>query len=101
MFYYERLNLNIFSIKAYLVYNHISNDGEKVFCQPTADSTQANNAFGGIFDTVLGSENARQNKTVSSNTLLVCLLKLSSKLVQTTLPLPRRVDVILINLTKK
>lgn len=74
-----------------MVHSHISNV-EKVYCQRTVDSNSANDVFGSLFATVLRSENARQNTTVSDNSLLVCLLKLSAKLVQTVLP-PRAGDV--------
>lgn len=48
--------------------------------------------FNNLFATVLGSENARHNTTVSDNSLLVCLLRLSSLLVQTALPTRRGHD---------
>lgn len=56
------------------------------------DANTTNNVFNNLFATVLGSENARQNTTVSDNSLLVCLLRLSSLLVQTTLPTRRAHD---------
>lgn len=80
----EKLFNFVFFI-AYLVHSHISNV-EKVYCQRTVDSNSANDVFGSLFATVLRSESARQNTTVSDNSLLVCLLKLSAKLVQTVLP---------------
>lgn len=59
---------------------------DKVYCQTTSESNNTNNVFGSLFANVLGSETARQSKSVSDNTLLVSLLKMSAVLVQTTLP---------------
>lgn len=42
--------------------------------------------FSGIFASVLGSETNKQDRPVSWDVLLVALLKLLSKLVQTPLP---------------
>lgn len=75
-------------LAAFLVHSHILN-AEKVYCQRSVDASTTNNVFNNLFATVLGSENARQNTTVSDNSLLVCLLRLSSLLVQTALPTRR------------
>lgn len=74
---------------AHLVYNNIVNV-EKLYCFRASESSNSNNMFGtrfgSLFATVLGSENARQCKTVTDNTLLIDLLKLASILVNTKNP---------------
>lgn len=80
----QNVGMSIIESVSHLVYNHITSH-EKVHCQRLVE-TQMNNVFGSLFATVLGSEGSRQNKTVSGHSLLVCLLKLSSKIVRTALP---------------
>ncbi|XP_059612083.1 baculoviral IAP repeat-containing protein 6 [Phlebotomus argentipes] len=86
---YEKTDLgiamSIIESVSFLVYNNISNT-EKMYCQKTTDSSKNYNAFGNLFATVLGPENTSKTKTVSDNSLLVNLLKLSTILVQTALP---------------
>lgn len=82
------LTIIVLFFTAFLVHSHILN-AEKVYCQRSVDANTTNNVFNNLFATVLGSENARQNTTVSDNSLLVCLLRLSSLLVQTALPTRR------------
>lgn len=83
-------SLNIWYFAAFLVYNSISNS-EKILCQRSGDSGNTNNTFGSLFATVLGSDNSKQNTTVSDSSLIVSLLKLSASLVQTEID--KRSDV--------
>lgn len=54
-------------------------------CGGTNDSTKESGAFGGIFACVLAPD-SRQGRPVSWDTLVVALVKLVCKLVQTPLP---------------
>ncbi|XP_055696918.1 baculoviral IAP repeat-containing protein 6 isoform X3 [Phlebotomus papatasi] len=86
---YEKTDLgiamSIIESVSFLVYNNISNT-EKMYCQKSTDNSKNYNAFGNLFATVLGPENTAKTKSVSDNSLLVNLLKLSTILVQTALP---------------
>ncbi|XP_055678936.1 baculoviral IAP repeat-containing protein 6 isoform X3 [Lutzomyia longipalpis] len=86
---YEKTDLgiamSIIESVSHLVYNNISN-AERMYCQKSMDNSKNYNTFGSIFATVLGPENTAKAKTVSDNSLLVNLLKLSTILVQTVLP---------------
>uniref|UniRef100_A0A1Q3FEM5 Dual E2 ubiquitin-conjugating enzyme/E3 ubiquitin-protein ligase BIRC6 n=1 Tax=Culex tarsalis TaxID=7177 RepID=A0A1Q3FEM5_CULTA len=81
--------MSIIECVSHLVYNNIVNV-EKLYCFRASESSNSNNMFGtrfgSLFATVLGSENARQCKTVTDNTLLIDLLKLASILVNTKNP---------------
>lgn len=81
-----------------MVYNSISNS-EKILCQRSGDSGNTNNTFGSLFATVLGSDNSKQNTTVSDSSLIVSLLKLSASLVQTEID--KRSDVSETNLLSR
>ncbi|GAB0094178.1 Baculoviral IAP repeat-containing protein 6 [Sergentomyia squamirostris] len=86
---YEKTDLgiamSIIESVSFLVYNNISN-AEKMYCQKSTDNNKNYNAFSNLFNTVLCPENTSKTKTVSDNSLLVNLLKLSTILVQTALP---------------
>jgi baculoviral IAP repeat-containing protein 6 (apollon) len=72
---------------ASLVHHYITNV-DKIQCQKSSEvNSTSNNVFGSLFATVLGSESA-QSKTVTDSTILMNLLKLSSILVRTKLPMP-------------
>ncbi|XP_058461839.1 baculoviral IAP repeat-containing protein 6 isoform X2 [Malaya genurostris] len=81
--------MSIIECVSHLVYNNIVNV-EKLYCYRGSETSNSNNMFGtrfgSLFATVLGSENARQCKTVTDNTLLIDLLKLASILVNTKNP---------------
>ncbi|XP_053681780.1 baculoviral IAP repeat-containing protein 6 isoform X2 [Sabethes cyaneus] len=81
--------MSIIECVSHLVYNNIVNV-EKLYCYRATETSSSNNMFGtrfgSLFATVLGSENARQCKTVTDNTLLIDLLKLASILVNTKNP---------------
>ncbi|XP_055530487.1 baculoviral IAP repeat-containing protein 6 isoform X3 [Wyeomyia smithii] len=81
--------MSIIECVSHLVYNNIVNV-EKLYCYRASETSSSNNMFGtrfgSLFATVLGSENARQCKTVTDNTLLIDLLKLASILVNTKNP---------------
>ncbi|XP_054725362.1 baculoviral IAP repeat-containing protein 6 isoform X3 [Anastrepha obliqua] len=77
--------LNIIESVSFLVYNNISN-GDKLQCQRSSDSHNASTTFSNLFVNVLGLENSRQNTTISDNSLIISLLKLSSALAETELP---------------
>ncbi|XP_058811824.1 baculoviral IAP repeat-containing protein 6 isoform X3 [Topomyia yanbarensis] len=81
--------MSIIECVSHLVYNNIVNV-EKLYCYRASETSNSNNMFGtrfgSLFATVLGSENARQCKTVTDNTLLIDLLKLASILVNTKNP---------------
>lgn len=79
------LTLCTFIFLAFLVYNNISN-GDKIQCQRSTDATNSSNTFSSLFANVLGSENTKQNTSISDNSLIISLLKLSSSLIQTELP---------------
>ncbi|XP_036324883.1 baculoviral IAP repeat-containing protein 6 isoform X2 [Rhagoletis pomonella] len=77
--------LNIIESVSFLVYNNISN-GDKLQCQRSSDCNNATSTFSNLFANVLGSENSKQNTTLSDNSLIISLLKLSSSLAETELP---------------
>ncbi|XP_067616443.1 baculoviral IAP repeat-containing protein 6 isoform X2 [Eurosta solidaginis] len=77
--------LNIIESVSFLVYNNISN-GDKLQCQRSSDCNNATSTFSNLFANVLGSENSKQNTTLSDNSLIVSLLKLASSLAETELP---------------
>lgn len=66
------------------MHNHNANT-EKVFCLRTPESSISNNMYGSLFATVLGAENSRFTPTPPEQMLLVSLLKLASRLIQTSL----------------
>ncbi|XP_054081324.1 baculoviral IAP repeat-containing protein 6 isoform X3 [Zeugodacus cucurbitae] len=77
--------LNIIESVSFLVYNNISN-GDKLQCQRSTDCNNATSTFSNLFANVLGSESTKQNTTLSDNSLIISLLKLSSSLAETELP---------------
>ncbi|XP_055591797.1 baculoviral IAP repeat-containing protein 6-like isoform X1 [Uranotaenia lowii] len=81
--------MSIIECVSCLVYNNIVNV-DKLYCIRASETSNSNNMFGtrfgSLFATVLGSENSRQCKTVTDNTLLIDLLKLASILVNTKNP---------------
>uniref|UniRef100_W8AIN7 Dual E2 ubiquitin-conjugating enzyme/E3 ubiquitin-protein ligase BIRC6 n=1 Tax=Ceratitis capitata TaxID=7213 RepID=W8AIN7_CERCA len=79
------VSLNIIESVSFLVYNNISN-GDKLQCQRSSDCNNATSTFSNLFANVLGSENTKQNTTLSDNSLIISLLKLSSSLAETELP---------------
>lgn len=84
--------MSVIESVSHLVYQHITNV-EKVQCQKSSDAnSNSNNVFGSLFATVLGSESA-QSKTVTDTTILMNLLKLSSILIRTKVPLLLQDDV--------
>lgn len=77
--------MNIIECVSNLVYHYITNV-DKIQCQKSSDTnSNSNNVFGSLFATVLGSESA-QSKTVTDSTILMNLLKLSSVLIKTKIP---------------
>lgn len=75
---------DVLQFKAIIVHNYNANT-EKVFCPRTPETHTCNNSYGNLFASVIGADNARQNQTPPEQSLLVCLLKLSSRLIQTSL----------------
>lgn len=80
----ENINLNFFL--GLLVHSYISNV-ERIKCVNIGERLNpTSNLFSGIFASVLGSDSNKQDRPVSWDILLVALLKLLAKLVQTPLP---------------
>lgn len=79
--------MNLIQYISHLVYNNIANE-DRIYCKKTSENGSSNNVFGSLFATVLGAENSRHCKTVTDNTLLVNLLKLSLILIKTRIPRP-------------
>lgn len=81
---YSIFDCALLFVSAILVHNHNANT-EKAYCLRTPESSMANNMYGSLFATVLGGENARFSQTPPEQMLLVSLLKLASRLIQTSL----------------
>ncbi|XP_055907013.1 baculoviral IAP repeat-containing protein 6 isoform X1 [Eupeodes corollae] len=78
------VSLSIIESVSFLVYNNIAN-ADKIQCQRSSDANSSTNNFSSLFANVLGSENSKQNASLSDNSLIISLLKLSSSLIQTEL----------------
>ncbi|XP_037945587.1 baculoviral IAP repeat-containing protein 6-like isoform X2 [Teleopsis dalmanni] len=77
--------LKIIDNVSFLVNNNISNN-DKLQCQRISDNSSAANTFCNLFANVLGSDNTKQNASISDNSLIISLIKLSSSLIQIELP---------------
>lgn len=69
-----------------LVHAYVSNT-DRIKCVNIGERlSQTSHSFSGIFASVLGGETSKQDRPVSWDMLLISLLKLLVKLVQTPLP---------------
>lgn len=76
-----------------LVNSYVSNV-EKIKCVNLGERNNgAANNFSGLFASVLGTDNNKQDRPASWESLLIALLKLLTRLIQTPLPVDRNVPV--------
>ena len=76
------------------MHSYVSN-GEGIKCVNIGERLNSTaHSFSGIFASVLGGETSKQDKPVSWDTLLISLLKLLGKLVQTPLPNANNTSVV-------
>lgn len=68
-----------------LVSTYVRGYGVEAQCRGLVDSTNSSNNFGGLYACVLGGD-ARQTRPASWDSLIVALIKLVCRLVQTPLP---------------
>ena len=78
------------------MFNNISN-GDKLQCQRSSDSINTTNTFNSLFANVLGSDNNKQNTSISDNSLIISLIKLCSSLIYTELPRQPCVSIEILN----
>lgn len=80
--------MSILESTALLAYSYLSHV-DRIKCINIGERlSPATHSFGGIFASVLGTDPNKQDRPVSWDMLLVALLKLLGKLVQTPLPSP-------------